>query len=54
MTTNDLGFRIVGPCTNERGLPIDKPEADAFAPKPPGEAADPNGEADTSFDPSKL
>ena len=33
---------------------IDKPEADAFAPKPPGEAADPKGEADTSFDPSKL
>ena len=33
---------------------IDKPEADAFAPKPPGDAADPKGEADTSFDPSKL
>lgn len=33
---------------------IDTPEADAFAPKPPGDAADPNGEADTSFDPSKL
>ena len=38
-------FEVVG---------IDKPEADAFAPKPPGEAADPKGEADTSFDPSKL
>ena len=33
---------------------IDQPEADAFAPQPPGEAADPKGEADTSFDPSKL
>ncbi len=33
---------------------IDQPEADAFAPKPPGEAAEPKGEADTSFDPSKL
>ena len=33
---------------------IDQPEADAFAPQPTGEAADPKGEADTSFDPSKL
>lgn len=33
---------------------IDKPEADAFAPKPPGDAAEPKGEADTSFDPSRM
>ena len=32
---------------------IDKPEADAFAPKPPSDAAEPQGEVDTSFDPSK-
>ena len=32
---------------------IDQPEADAFAPKPPGEAAEPPSEADTYFDPSK-
>lgn len=33
---------------------IDKPEADAFAPKPPGDAVEPSGEADTSFDPSRM
>ena len=33
---------------------IDQPEADAFAPKPPGDTPEPNGGADTSFDPSKM
>ena len=33
---------------------LDKPVADAFAPKPPGDAVDPDGAAGTSFDPSKL
>ncbi|MFM9966330.1 MAG: hypothetical protein ACKV2Q_34575 [Planctomycetaceae bacterium] len=38
-------FEVVG---------IDKPESDPFSPKPPGDAAEPDGELDTSFDPSKL
>lgn len=42
-------------------LGIDKPEADPFAPppataagNPPGEAAEPNGAADSSFDPGSF
>ena len=38
-------FEVVG---------IDKPVVDEFAPKPPGDAAEPTGEADTTFNPADL
>jgi len=38
-------FEVVG---------IDKPEADPFAPKPQGDAAEPAGEVDTSFSPDDF
>ena len=38
-------FEVVG---------IDKPEADPFAPKPPGDAAEPDGNADSSFTPENF
>ena len=38
-------FEVVG---------IDKPVADEFAPKPPGDAAEPDGNADSSFTPENF
>ena len=38
-------FEVVG---------IDKPVVDEFAPKPPGDAAEPAGEVDTSFSPENF